>query len=168
MTARKPAASASSASTEAATPARICCEARQHRLGVVAGPDGGREPVSDLARVTDQGHVGSVVLGRVGRVDVDADQPRRLGHQPVLGHHPVEVGPDPDHQVGLVPECADLGGVDGPGDRPGVVGRDQTTAHVGGDDGRTELVRERADRVPGIGAQRATAGPDERAPRPRR
>ena len=46
MTATKPAASASSASTEAATSARDLLEARERRLGAVARADGGDQALA--------------------------------------------------------------------------------------------------------------------------
>ena len=48
------------------------------------------------------------VLAGVRRVDVDGDQRRRPRHAPVLGHHRVEVAADREHDVGRVPERADL------------------------------------------------------------
>jgi hypothetical protein len=53
--------------------------------------------------------VDAVVLGGVGRIDVDGHDGRRLGLAPVLGVDAVEVAADRHDEVGLVPQRARLG-----------------------------------------------------------
>ena len=107
--------------------------------------------------------VGQVVLGGVRGIDVDRDQVRRLGLLPALGHHPVEVRADRDHGVGLVPEGADLGDVRRRLDQAGVAGRQQAARGVGEHDRGDEALGQPGDGRPGLGRERAAAGPDQRA-----
>ena len=58
----------------------------------------------DAAASAVDHQIRAVVLRGIDRIDVDREQSRRGRHPPVLGHHPVEVAPDRDDKVGLVPE----------------------------------------------------------------
>ena len=109
--------------------------------------------------------VGQVVLRGVGRVDVDGDQVRRLRPLPGLGHHPVEVAADRDHDVGLVPQLSGLGHVGWHVHEAWMPGREQPACRVGEDHRGHEALGQGRERLAGSGLQGAASGPDQRPAR---
>ena len=93
-------------SAEASRPEQASARTAARSRAVVARRDGFGE-FGRGARVGGDVHVDAVVRRRL---EADGDQRLGLGLGEVLRLHAVEVGPDRDHDVGLVPQAP--GGLD--------------------------------------------------------
>ena len=94
------------------------------------------------------------------RVGVDVDEAAAELQGVVARRLGAELGADGEDRVGPGEKLLDGGLVGGGSGRERVIVREGALAHVGRHHGRAEALGDRAQLVPGAGAQHAAAGPD--------